>query len=93
MPHDRSNILELVLYRDRRLAGGASGTDGAPSAANGHAPDQEEGDARAIVNCLDYLYLETIKLDERMAAHLIGAAAESLRQRLGADMSPGGGAS
>lgn len=109
MPPDRSNILELVLYRDRRLktdqdpqvSGGASGApacgsggrswggsaSGCASASAGASGGERSGDCagdphgelQAIVSCLEYLYGETIKLDRRMAAHLIGAAAEALR--------------
>jgi hypothetical protein len=60
----------------------------------GRQPDgNPDSETRAIVSCLDYLYGETIKLDERMAAHLIGAAAESLRQRLESHTPPNGSAS
>lgn len=93
MPHDRSNILELVLYRDRRLAGEEPANATRAGESRGPANGLSDGEARAIVSCLDYLYGETIKLDERMAAHLIGAAAESLRQRLDADVPPTGSAS
>jgi hypothetical protein len=75
MPHDRSNILELVLYRDRRLETGQQ------PQSEPEVPTTPDDEVRAIVSCLEYLYGETIKLDRRMAAHLIGAAAEALRSQ------------
>jgi hypothetical protein len=83
-PHDRSNILELVLYRDSRLAGDRPRGDGG-------APAAPEAEVKAIVSSLEYLYGETIKLDRRMAAHLIGAAAEALRRAEGAPEGREGG--
>jgi hypothetical protein len=74
MPHNGSNILELVLYRDNRLGTGQK------SESEPDLPTKPEDEIRAIVSSLEYLYGETIKLDRRMAAHLIGAAAEALRQ-------------
>ena len=37
---------------------------------------------RAIRDCLEYLYLEAMQHDLRLAAHLIGAASESLAEIL-----------
>lgn len=58
-----------------------------PGAAPEAGPEVEGGETRreemrAIASCLSYLYGETMKLDRRMAAHLIGAAAESLREEI-----------
>lgn len=83
MPHDQSNILELVLYRDRRLAS----REQAPAESD-KLSDKPHEEVRAIVSCLEYLYGETIKLDQRMAAHLIGAAAEALRNRVETQSQP-----
>ena len=37
---------------------------------------------KAIASCLEYLYGESMRLGQRLPAHLIGAAAESLRQEM-----------
>jgi hypothetical protein len=69
MPHDHSNILELERFR-RAIP------ESTPRRLD------RSGDVKAIATCLDYLYGELLKLDEKMTAHLVGAAAESLRQNL-----------
>jgi hypothetical protein len=62
-----SNILDFALLR----------SDG----------DEEETldkaqELQAISSCLDYLYGELRRLDQQLAARLIGAAAESIRQEI-----------
>ena len=46
-----------------------------------HLPNKPE-DGYAIKSCLEYLYDEALKHDYRLAAHLIGAAAEDIADRL-----------
>lgn len=83
MPRNESNILELVFSRDPEL----SGKDSAATAELDAAPEDE---IRAIASCLEYLYGESMRLGQKLPAHLIGAAAESLRQELAhAEGSPG----
>ncbi len=80
MPHDSSpphpsNVIQLPLNRGK--AGAASADE---------AASQEQAalsESRAIASCLDYLHGEARKLGKTMTAHLIGAAAESLRQESG----------
>lgn len=82
MPHDWSNIVELASRREHlRESHERQPCNRAESALeNFDAIDEDH--VRAIVSCLDYLYGETVKCDHRMAAHLIGAAAECLRQHV-----------
>lgn len=75
MPRNESNILELVFSRDRDVNGAS-----APTSTPEGSPDEE---MRAIASCLEYLYGESMRLGQRLPAHLIGAAAESLRQEIG----------
>jgi len=94
MPRNDTNILELVFSRDRDLASAATQSNG--DAAGGSASDIDEPpeqEMQAIASCLEYLYGESMRLGQRLPAHLIGAAAESLRQevtRLGERPKPDG---
>lgn len=83
MPRNDSNILELVFSRDPEL----SGKDGQATAELEAAPEDE---IRAIASCLEYLYGESMRLGQKLPAHLIGAAAESLRQELAHAEDPAG---
>lgn len=76
MRHDYSNIFDLARFRQAIRETSAS-------------RQERLSDVQAIATCLDYLYGELVKLDERMTAHLVGAAAESLRER--GDVHEGGG--
>lgn len=75
MPRNESNILELVFSRDRDVKPSA-----APRAEETSAASTQE--MKAIASCLEYLYGESMRLGQRLPAHLIGAAAESLRQEM-----------
>lgn len=74
MPRNETKFLELVFSRDRDLPDPAEKTEQAEE-----APAEEMG---AIASCLEYLYGECMRLNQRLPAHLIGAAAESLRQEV-----------
>ena len=75
MPHENSNVIHLSHFHHR-----------ASEAFNGleseelRAYPERASEIQAIASCLDYLYSELTKLDQSMGAHLIGAAAECLRQ-------------
>lgn len=56
------------------------GPDDAPQPAGEDVSRVDE--MKSIASCLEYLYGEAVRLDVRMSAHLIGAAAESLREQL-----------
>lgn len=58
-----------------------TGGEGACEAASAGDGDRLE-EMRAILSCLQYLYDESLRLDVPVSAHLIGAAAESLRAEI-----------
>lgn len=94
MPRNDSNILELVFSRDRDLSSAVTQAHGdARSATHNEIEEPPEEEMQAIASCLEYLYGESMRLGQRLPAHLIGAAAESLRQevtRLGERPKPDG---
>lgn len=60
---------------------------GAGAPERGGAEDGDTAGSRveemyAVLSCLEYLYGEAVRLQARMSAHLIGAAAESLRRQI-----------
>lgn len=62
-----SNILDFALLR--------------PDGDEDEPVDRAQ-ELQAISSCLDYLYGELRRLDQRLAARLIGAASESIRQEI-----------
>lgn len=73
--HDLSNVIQLPLK--------SSKTEPAQSEQANSEEQAPHLEAQAIASCLDYLHSEAQKLGKTMTAHLIGAAAESLRQESG----------
>jgi hypothetical protein len=60
---------------------------GRTDVARGDASDTTADEGRlaemtAILSCLEYLYSESVRLEARLGAHLIGAAAESMRTEI-----------
>jgi len=54
----------------------------AAAAANGSESSFNAAEVGAILECLEYLQSEALKNGYRMAAHLIGAASEDMKDRL-----------
>lgn len=80
MPHEPTNVVHLSVFHrqlDEEVTD-IGGNESEPTEAPKHSAE-----LHAIAGCLDYLYAEVKKLDQHMTAHLIGAAAESLRQEAG----------
>lgn len=71
MPYDFPNVIQFPSD---------GGKDGGKSHRAAEAEQAKESETQAIASCLDYLHGEARKLGKTMTAHLIGAAAESLRQ-------------
>ncbi len=97
MPRDE--LANVYMFEDRRPQGAAAGagTDG-PAAAEATAgydsaaadtPDRV-GEMKAVLSCLEYLYGESVRVQARMSAHLIGAAAESMRREIAEAEGPQG---
>ena len=51
-------------------------------ASVGHTVNMNVAEAGAILECLEYLQGEALKNGYRMAAHLIGAASEDMKDRI-----------
>lgn len=69
MPHDsNSNVFYFKGMKDLALPAGEE-------------KDRIE-EMQAIAACLEYLYGEAMRMEVHMSAHLIGAAAESLREKV-----------
>ncbi|RDD61714.1 hypothetical protein [Ferruginivarius sediminum] len=68
MGRNSSNILDFALLRQE--------------ADEGAGPVDKAEELQAISSCLDYLYGELRRLDQSLAARLIGAASESIRQEI-----------
>jgi hypothetical protein len=66
--------------------GGAAAAADAEAEPGRHARTPLE-DMRHLLSCLEYLYGEAVRLQARTSAHLIGAAAESLRREIAATAS------
>jgi hypothetical protein len=82
MPRDElSNVYTFMPKIDPESE--AAEPDPAPAA---EGADDAEGDRlhemAAILSCLEYLYGEAVRIQARMSAHLIGAAAESMRREI-----------
>jgi len=78
MPRDeRANVYAFVPPHND----GESGTDA--GAAGSAGPDGDRvSEMKAVLSCLEYLYGEAVRVQARMSAHLIGAAAESMRREI-----------
>jgi hypothetical protein len=74
-PHDLSNVIRLPLKSNK--------TETAQTEQANSEEQASQLEVQAIASCLDYLHSEARKLGKTMTAHLIGAAAESLRQESG----------
>lgn len=75
MSKHASNILEFAALR-REIE-------------EGEEPLDKIEELQAISGCLDYLCGELRRMDQRLAARLIGAASESLRQEIRRDAQRG----
>ena len=53
-----------------------------PNPGLGRAINMNVAEAGAILECLEYLQGEALKNGYRMAAHLIGAASEDMKDRI-----------
>lgn len=77
MPHENSNVIHLSRFH-RQVGEPFNDT----ASEEVHCDPEHASELQAIASCLDYLYVELRKLDQSMSAHLIGAAAECLRQEV-----------
>ncbi len=87
MPRDEgANIYTFTGRRTETAAAGIgrdgfAQTDAATASAGADSPDRV-GEMKAVLSCLEYLYGEATRMQARMSAHLIGAAAESMRREI-----------
>jgi hypothetical protein len=95
MPRDE--LANVYVFADRRPQGAAAGaeTDGPTAATAGQdsaGADTADrvGEMKAVLSCLEYLYGEAVRVQARMSAHLIGAAAESMRREIAEAEGPQG---
>jgi hypothetical protein len=82
MPRDElSNVYTFMPKLDAETEAGPQET-----ASVGEESGDPEGnrlhEMAAILSCLEYLYGEAVRIQARMSAHLIGAAAESMRREI-----------
>lgn len=84
----REQLANVYTFIRRRAEGTAAGAGPSPSAATAAEADSGEGspdrvgEMKAVLSCLEYLYGEAVRVQARMSAHLIGAAAESMRREI-----------